>query len=62
MLWSGCVIYHRFKAEHEEGNFFIEQPNKQQFINRISCVLERNCKVYHASEDADVMNVQKAVE
>ena len=27
----------------------------------LSCFLERNCKVYHASGDADVMNVQKAV-
>ena len=28
----------------------------------LSCFLERNCKVYHASRDVDVMNAQKSVE
>ena len=34
----------------------------QQFIDVFGCFLERNCKVHHASGDADVMTVQKAVE
>ena len=24
MLWSGYVIHQRYKAEHEEGNFFYQ--------------------------------------
>ena len=62
MLWNGCVIHQRYEAEHEEGNFLSNSTNKQQFIIMLSCFLERNCKIYHASGDADVMNVQKAVE
>ena len=50
------------KLNMKKGTFLSNSTNKQQFINMLSCFLERNCKVYHASGDADVMNVQKAVE
>ena len=50
------------KLNMKQGTFLSNSTNKQQFINMLSCFLERNCKVYHASGDAGVMNVQKAVE
>ena len=50
------------KLNMKKGTFLSNSTNKQQFINMLSCFLERNCKVYHASGDAGVMNVQKAVE
>ena len=42
-------------------NFLANNTNKQQFINRLGNYLEKNCKVYHAPGDADVLIVQKAV-
>ena len=58
MLWSGCVIHQRYEAEHDGGNFFYRTALTRS--SSLIC-LERNCKAYHASGDADVMIIQKAV-
>ena len=50
------------KLNMKQETFLSNSINKQQFINILCCFLERNRKVYHASGDADVMTVQKAVE
>ena len=50
------------KLNMKKETFLSNSINKQQFINVLSCFLERNRKVYHASGDADVMIVQQAVE
>ena len=43
--------------------FLANTANKQQFINVVSDLLEKNgCQVHHASADAEVLIVQKAVE
>ena len=50
------------KLNMKKGTFLSNSTTKQQFINMLSCFLERNCKVYRTSGDADVMIIQKAVE
>ena len=50
------------KMNMKKETFLSNSTNKQQFINMLSFFLERNCKVCHASGDADLMIVQKAVE
>ena len=50
------------KLNIKKDIFLTNSLNKQHFIDMLGCVLERNCKVYHSSGDADLMIVQKAVE
>ena len=50
------------KLSVKKVNFLINSVNKQQFINMFGSYLEKKCKVYHASADADVHIVQKTVE
>ena len=46
-----------------KDQFLINKENKQRFINMLSMKLvERSCKTYHASGDADLLIVQKSVE
>ena len=41
----------------------VNKENRQQFINMLfPRTLEKNCKTYHASGDADPLIVMKAVE
>ena len=43
--------------------FLANKENKQRFINMLSMKLvERSCKTYHASGDANMLIVQKSVE
>ena len=45
-----------------KAQFFANKENKQRFINMLSKKLvEMNCETYHASGDADLLIVQKAV-
>ncbi len=47
----------------KKAQFLINKENKQRFINMLSTKLvEKNCKTYHSSGDADLLIVQKAVE
>ena len=64
MFWSGVAVSFTkdTKLNMKKGIFLLNSTNKQQFINMLSHFLERYCKVYHASGDADVMIVQNAVE
>ena len=48
------------KLNMKKGTFLLNSTNKQQFINILSYFLERNCKVYHASGEGDVMFVQSS--
>ena len=43
-------------------NFLANSANKQQSIKMLTCHLENQCKVFHASGDAVFLIVQKAVE
>ena len=46
-----------------KAQFLANKENKQRFINMLSTKLvEMNCETYHASGDADLLIVQKAVE
>ena len=46
-----------------KDQFLANKENKQRFINMLSMKLvERICKTYHASGDADLLIVQKSVE
>ena len=46
----------------KKDQFLANRKNKQQFIFMLSRELEKkNCKTYHASGDADLLIVQKAV-
>ena len=45
----------------KKANFLANSANKQQFIKMLGHHLEKKCKVYHASGDADLLIVQKAV-
>ena len=46
-----------------KDQFLANKANKQRFINMLSTKLvQKNCKTYHASGDADLLIVQKAVE
>ena len=73
ILWPSDVSYLLLMTSHmsftkdmklnmKKGTFLSNSTNKQQFINVLSYFLERNCKVYYALGDADVMIAQKAVE
>ena len=47
----------------KKDQFLANQKNKQQFIFMLSAELDKsNCKTYHASGDADLLMVQKAVQ
>jgi len=47
----------------KKDQFWANRKNKQQFIFMLSRELEKNnCKTYHASGDADLLIVQKAVQ
>ena len=47
----------------KKDEFLANNTNKQQFINMLSGQLQKkNCQTYHASGDADLLIVQKAVE
>ena len=46
-----------------KAQFLANKDNKQQFINLLSAkLMEKNCRTYHATGDADLLIVQKAVE
>ena len=46
-----------------KDQFLANKESKQRFINMLSMKLvERSCKTYHASGDADLLIVQKSVE
>ena len=47
----------------KKDQFLANQKNKQQFIFLLSAELEKNsCNTYHATGDADLLIVQKAVQ
>ena len=46
----------------KKANFLANSANKQQFIKMLGHHLEKKCKVYNASGDADLLIVQKAVQ
>ena len=46
----------------KKEQFLANRKNKQQLIFMLSRELENNCKTYHASGDADLLIVQKAVQ
>ena len=50
------------KLTVKKASFLANSANKQQFIKMLGHHLEKKCKVYHASGDADLLIVQKAVE
>ena len=50
------------KLTMKKASFLANSANKQQFIKMLGHHLEKKCKVYHASGDADLLIVQKAVE
>ena len=50
------------KLSMKKANFLANSVNKQQFIDMLGSYLQKKCKVYHASGDADVLIVQKTVE
>ena len=46
-----------------KATFLANSTNKQKFINMLGSYLEKKeCKVYHAPGDADLLIVQRAVE
>ena len=47
----------------KKTEFLVNKENKQRFINMLSArLLEKNCKIYHASGDVVLLIVMKAVE
>ena len=56
---SYCYLYRK----HASYQFLANKDNKQQFINLLSAkLMEKNCRTYHATGDADLLIVQKAME
>ena len=46
-----------------KGEFLTNKANKQRFVNMLGETLEKkNCNVYYASADTDLLIVHKAVE
>ena len=45
----------------KKEQFLANRRNKQQFIFMLSEELQKNCKTHHASGDADLLIVLKAV-
>ena len=63
---SYCNLHGEYASRSitmRKDQFLANKENKQRFINMFSTMLvQKNCKMYHASGDADLLIVQKAVE